>query len=147
MSTFWYESTQGTMKKMPGPRAPPLSSRPSRKMTTRSYSCTTLTAKQSDTGSVMKIRMMEQKVMRYAQMPGPSSHAARRETMESWILTVDRQVEVCHVADMLCCGGLFTDVKIAARATTTAATRPPRSHPQKSAGATRGVNGDESKSI
>ena len=125
MSTFWYESTQGTMKKMPGPRAPPVSRRPSRKMTTRSYSCTTLTAKQSDTGSVMKIRMMEQKVMRYAQMPGPSSHAARRETMESWILTVDRQVEVCHVADMLCCGGLFTDVKIAARATTTAATGPP----------------------
>lgn len=31
----------GTMKKMPGPRAPPFSSRPSRKITARSYSCTT----------------------------------------------------------------------------------------------------------
>ncbi|KAK4316927.1 hypothetical protein Pmani_011954 [Petrolisthes manimaculis] len=32
---------QGTMKKMPGPLAPPLSRRPRRKMTARSYSCTT----------------------------------------------------------------------------------------------------------
>ena len=40
-STLRYVSIQGTMKKIPGPRAPPLSKRPKRKMTARSYSCTT----------------------------------------------------------------------------------------------------------
>jgi len=64
------------MKKMPGPRAPPLSKRPSLKMTTRSYSCTTLTAKQREKGSVTSTRIMEKKVSKCAHKPGPSSQAA-----------------------------------------------------------------------
>lgn len=40
-STLQYVSTQGSTKKIPGPRAPPVRSRPSRKMTALSYSCTT----------------------------------------------------------------------------------------------------------
>ena len=39
MSIFSYTSTQGMTKKTPGPRAPPVSSRPSLKMTALSYSC------------------------------------------------------------------------------------------------------------
>merc|ERR550532_1885426 len=42
MSIFSKTSTQGMIKKTPGPRAPPVRSRPRRKMTARSYSCTTL---------------------------------------------------------------------------------------------------------
>ena len=38
MSTFWQESTQGTMKNIPGPLAPPAKSLPSLNITTRSYS-------------------------------------------------------------------------------------------------------------
>ena len=38
MSIFSYTSTQGITKNTPGPRAPPVSSRPSRKMTALSYS-------------------------------------------------------------------------------------------------------------
>ena len=37
-STFRYVSMQGIMKKIPGPLAPPLRRRPSRKITERSYS-------------------------------------------------------------------------------------------------------------
>jgi hypothetical protein len=37
----------------------------------------TLTAKQSENGMVMKTRTIEKKVRRWAQIPGPSSHAEK----------------------------------------------------------------------
>lgn len=59
---------QGMMKKIPGPLAPPLSKRPSLKMTTRSYSCTTLMQKKSDSGKVKRTSSKEKAVRNMAQM-------------------------------------------------------------------------------
>lgn len=56
------------MKNIPGPRAPPLRSLPNRKMTTRSYSCTTLMQKNSDRGKVAMTRSSEKAVRKMAQM-------------------------------------------------------------------------------
>ena len=76
-------------KKTPGPQAPPVSSRPSLKMTALSYSCkfgdisssdedqptwTTFTTKKRDSGRVTMIRKREKIVRARAQTPGPSSH-------------------------------------------------------------------------
>lgn len=54
------------MKNIPGPLAPPLRSRPSLKMTTRSYSCTTLMQKKKDIGRVNSTSMSEKAVRRMA---------------------------------------------------------------------------------
>lgn len=54
------------MKKIPGPLAPPLRSRPSLKITTLSYSCTTLMQKKSDRGKVKRTRMSESAVRKMA---------------------------------------------------------------------------------
>lgn len=59
---------QGMMKNIPGPRAPPLSSRPKRKMTTRSYSCTTLIQKNSESGNVASTSSSEKAVRKMAHM-------------------------------------------------------------------------------
>ena len=50
-------------KKSPGPLAPPALSLPSLKMTALSYSCTTLTHMQRDTGMVTRNRKKEKVVM------------------------------------------------------------------------------------
>ena len=57
---------QGIMKKMPGPLAPPLSRRPRRKMTTRSYSCTTLMQKNRESGKVAITKSNEKAVRKMA---------------------------------------------------------------------------------
>ena len=38
-----------------------------------------MTAKQSENGMVMKTRTIEKKVRRWAQIPGPSSHAGKEK--------------------------------------------------------------------
>ena len=42
----------------------------------------TLTAKQRENGMVMKTSRMEKKVRRWAQIPGPSSQAAKKKVVE-----------------------------------------------------------------
>ena len=63
------------MKKTPGPRAPPVSSRPSLKMTALSYSWTTFTTNMRLRGRVATINISEKMVRARAQIPGPSSQA------------------------------------------------------------------------
>ena len=63
-------------KKTPGPRAPPVSSRPSLKMTALSYSWTTFTTNMRLRGRVATINISENMVRARAQIPGPSSQAA-----------------------------------------------------------------------
>ena len=54
----------GTMKKSPGPTGPPRLTRPSRKMTARSYSWTILMQKQRENGNVKTMRMVEKMKIR-----------------------------------------------------------------------------------
>ena len=100
MSIISTMSTQGTMKKTPGPRAPPDNRRPSRNMTALSYSLkhyinalsnvtkckiytwTTFTTKSRENGRVTKISSTEQMTIRWAQIPWPSSHA---KTIQDYI--------------------------------------------------------------
>ena len=94
ISTFWYESTQGTTKNTPGPRAPPERRRPNRKITTLSYSWTTLTAKHKEKGMVTNTSRMDRKVIRWAHRPGPSSQAVRQSAGTPIIfLWVKKRVE------------------------------------------------------
>ena len=58
--------------RLPGPRAPPVRSLPSRNMTALSYSWTTLMLQMRERGRVMRMRRREQKVRRTAQRSGPS---------------------------------------------------------------------------
>ena len=57
-------SMQGMMKNTPGPEAPPDSSRPSLKMTARSYSWTTFTVKRRESGKVTMMSKTEAMVRR-----------------------------------------------------------------------------------
>ena len=84
MSIFSYESTQGMMKKTPGPLAPPDKSLPSRKMTDLSYSWTTLTTKKSERGRETTTKRREPRVKKFAKSPGPSSHST---PVKSFIFT------------------------------------------------------------
>ena len=67
---------QGMTKKTPGPEAPPVSSRPSLKMTALSYSWTTLIVKRRERGRVPRMMRTLAMVRRNEQRPGPSSQAA-----------------------------------------------------------------------
>ena len=75
-------STHGTMKKTPGPLAPPLTSRPSRKMTALSNSWTTLTTRRRERGRVTRIRRREMTVRSLEQSTGPP-------LSQSWFVKVD----------------------------------------------------------
>jgi hypothetical protein len=82
------------MKKTPGPRAPPVSSRPSLKMTARSYSWahgheaaglgertwTTFITKKSEMGREAAMRNREMTLSMCEHMPGPSSQAGEGMT-------------------------------------------------------------------
>merc|ERR550517_714981 len=59
------------MKKIPGPLAPPLTRRPSRKITALSYSCTTLTHIYKEKGSLARTRSSDKNAIKRAQRPGP----------------------------------------------------------------------------
>ena len=61
------------MKKTPGPLAPPVSSRPSLKMTALSYSWTTFTTNRRESGRETTMSISDPIVMMRAQIPGPSS--------------------------------------------------------------------------
>ena len=87
-STFSYTSTQGMTKKTPGPRAPPVSSLPSLKMTALSYSWTTFTTKIKLSGSVATINIKENMVRARAQIPGPSSQAAMAKSVGADLMVV-----------------------------------------------------------
>ena len=71
------------MKNIPGPFAPPFLSRPSRKITDRSYSATTLMQVHNEKGSVMNRRRPARQVKMKAQNPGPSGSA---ETLKEDLL-------------------------------------------------------------
>lgn len=61
------------MKNIPGPLAPPVTKRPSLKITARSYSCTTLIQKNKLNGIVTTISAIERKVNDIAQNAGFST--------------------------------------------------------------------------
>jgi len=63
----------GKTKKMPGPRDPPLRSRPNLKMTARSYSCTTLKQTKREKGRVTSMRSQEKPVKMLPHTPTPSA--------------------------------------------------------------------------
>ena len=87
-------STQGMMKKTPGPRAPSDNRSPSRKMTPLSYSwnksCqkiihsitfttwTTFTTNRRERGKVTKMKKTEKMTIRWAIKPWPSSQAKQQ---------------------------------------------------------------------
>ena len=76
-----YRSTQGMMKKTPGPRAPPRRILPSRNITVFSYSWTTFMTRQREKGRVTAIRITEEKISNLAQIPGASSQGPQHSTV------------------------------------------------------------------
>ena len=77
MSMTSYTSTQGMMKKTPGPRTPPLRILPSLNMTVLSYSCTTLITRHSEKGRVTMTRTREARTSSLVHTPGASSQPPR----------------------------------------------------------------------